>query len=233
MEKTTPSILSEESDHGGWIVTFADLVTLLLVFFVLMFSISSMNLEKFRAVMKSIQANLGEAVPMVEKTDLADFQQVGLEDLSSSQRTMIQDLEHSIQERQMGEHIVLRWDGKRIYISIKGAVLFDSGSAQLNEEVIPILGDIIRIIARNPDYKVNIKGHTDNRPISTPQFHSNWELSAIRATTVLQYLIENGIDPTRLTATGYGDLLPIAPNDSEEHRSMNRRVEFVLEKRAE
>jgi len=81
------------------------------------------------------------------------------------------------------------------------------------------------------EYSVNIKGHTDDRPILTKEFPSNWELSSIRATTVLKYLIQGGIDPGRLTATGYSDLLPLVANDTPENRAINRRVEFVLEKK--
>ena len=82
-----------------------------------------------------------------------------------------------------------------------------------------------------PEYTINIKGHTDNIPIATRQFPSNWELSAIRATTVLKHLISRGIAPKRLTATGYGDKIPLEPNTTDANRARNRRVEFVLEKK--
>jgi chemotaxis protein MotB len=114
---------------------------------------------------------------------------------------------------------------------IKGAVLFESGSVDLNHESYPILDNIVQIVDHYSEYTVNIKGHTDDKSISTSRFPSNWELSAIRATTVLQYLIKKGIDPARLTATGYGDLFPLAPNNSVENRALNRRVEFELAKK--
>ena len=88
-------------------------------------------------------------------------------------------------------------------------------------------------IAREyPEYTINIKGHTDDIPIATERFPSNWELSAVRATTVLKYLIGKGISARRLTATGYGDSDPLVPNTSDRNRAVNRRVEFVLEKKA-
>jgi len=101
----------------------------------------------------------------------------------------------------------------------------------LNPSAIPIFDDLIDILFDYPDYNINIKGHTDNIPISTEIFPSNWELSAIRATTVLKYVISRGVNPDRLTATGYGDVMPLLPNTSEENRTQNRRVEFVLEKK--
>jgi chemotaxis protein MotB len=109
-------------------------------------------------------------------------------------------------------------------------VLFNSGSATLNKNALPILDKIARLLFEYPEYNINIKGHTDNVPISTKQFPSNWDLSAIRATTVLKYLIQKGIKPERLTATGYGDVMPLVPNTSAENRAINRRVEFVQEK---
>ena len=130
----------------------------------------------------------------------------------------------------MGEFISVDARGEKIMIRIKGKVLFNSGAAELNPEGEPILDGIIKIIDEFFEYKINIKGYTDNVPIATQQFPSNWELSAIRATTVLKYLIGGSIDPHRLTATGYGELLPLVPNDSSEDRAQNRRVEFVLEK---
>ena len=110
-------------------------------------------------------------------------------------------------------------------------MLFNSGSADLLPEAGYILSDIVQIIRNNPHYDVDIQGHTDNHPINTAKFASNWELSAIRATTVLRYLIEDGISQERLTATGFADLRPVASNYTPEGRSKNRRVEFVLKER--
>ncbi len=228
-----------EEEPIGWIVTYADLVTLLLVFFVLMFSISTMNLNKFKNVIRSIQVNLGEENPAVGLLEIISEpepqeKKFSIEDITgikSREQKMMDDINDIIEEKQLGDYVVIaRADGK-IMVRIRGAVLFESGAAILNTGSKPILDQIVRLIHDYSEYNVNIKGYTDNVPIETKEFPSNWELSSIRATKVLKYLIRNGIDPMRLTATGYGELLPLVANDSSENRSINRRVEFVLEKK--
>ena len=235
----------EPESEPGWIVTFADLVTLLLVYFVLLFSISSMDLEKFREIARALQNSFGaESVSIVEpepdsksiSEEIKDnIEKVQEEILSENQdaldRELLWDVQEFVKKKKVGDNIVIYEEKDRITITFEGRALFDSGQAELLPEASPLLDDIFTVILNNPKYAVNIKGHTDDRPISTAQFPSNWELSAVRATTVLRYLASMGVDPNRLTATGYGSLLPIAPNDSPKNRAKNRRVEFVLEKK--
>ena len=239
MKPSRPDIIDiiEDEDEATWIVTYADLMTLLLVFFILMYAISSVNLIKFKDVLTSIQVSLGERDPgigLMEIVKPTQFdQKVSLSDLSglqSRENEMLGAIDDLIQEKQLGKHIIAKISEGKIYIQIRGKVLFASGAAQLNDDAKPILDKIVGIIQDYEEFNVNIKGHTDNTPISTAQFASNWELSAIRATTVLKYLIDGEVNPMRLTATGYGDLLPLVANDSVENRAINRRVEFVLER---
>jgi len=239
LEDTIAELLEEEEEENpGWILTLADLMILLLVFFVLLYSMSTMSLNKFKRVLMSIQISLGETEPPIGILDLTGGQgildkKVSIEDLTgikSRHHTILKNIIRFVDRDRLGEFISVDARGDKIMIRIKGKVLFNSGAAELNPEGEPILDGIIEIIDEFFEYKVNIKGYTDNVPIATKQFPSNWELSAIRATTVLKYLIDGGIDPHRLTATGYGELLPLVPNDSSENRAQNRRVEFVLEK---
>ena len=226
-------------EKEGWIVTYADLMTLLLVFFVLLYSISSLNLEKFKHAIKSIQVSLGETNPRVGLMDLvnapeANDQNFVLEDLTglrSREQEILSSLNSFIEGQNSSENILVHAKDGQVTIEMRGQVLFTSGSAVFNDSAAPILDEIANIIQAYPEYNVNIKGHTDDIPISTPQFPSNWELSAVRATTVLKYLISKGINAIRLTATGFGDRMPLVPNDSPENRATNRRVEFVLEKK--
>jgi chemotaxis protein MotB len=227
----------EDEDEATWIVTYADLMTLLLVFFILMYAISSINLLKFRSALTSIQFSLGEKKPEIGLLEIVKTEQldkkISLADLSglkSRENEMLGAIDDLIQEKQLGKHIIAQISEGKIYIRVRGKVLFSSGAARLNQDAEPILDKITDIILDYAEFNVNIKGHTDNAPISTAQFASNWELSAIRATTVLKYLIDAEVNPMRLTATGYGDLLPLVANDSAENRAINRRVEFVLER---
>jgi chemotaxis protein MotB len=230
---------TNNDEKEAWIVTYADLMTLLLVFFVLLYSISSLNMEKFKHAIESIQASLGETNPRVGLMDLinvpeANDQNYVLEDLTglrSREQEILNSLNSFIEGQNSSENILVHAKDGKVIIEMRGQVLFTSGSAVFNDSAAPILDEIANIIQAYTEYNVNIKGHTDDIPISTPQFPSNWELSAVRATTVLQYLISKRVNPFRLTATGYGELLPLVPNDTSENRATNRRVEFVLEKK--
>ncbi len=228
----------DDDSASEWITTYADLITLLLAFFILLFAISSLNLEKFKYALQSIQISLGESDPSINLLDIIEVPQlpekVVLSDLTglvSRDNEMIEDIDDFIKEKKLSKHIVLSISKNKIMIRIHGAILFNSGSAVLNIKAKPILNEISKIIENYSEYSVNIKGHTDNLPIVTHAFPSNWELSSIRATNVLKFLINKGIDPIRLTATGYGDILPLFPNNTKENRAKNRRVEFVLEKK--
>lgn len=242
--------LLEEDRAGGWLVTYADLMTLLLTFFILLFSISSMNLQKFKKALSSIQVSLGEATPSVGLLNLIDEEEqpdtlsvspskdaatkkkIALEDIIGlKSKDIYRDVQHFVQKQRLSDHIVASIDGSKVIIRITGKILFPSGLADLNPKAGPILDDIAAIAKRYPEHHVRIEGHSDNIPISTEQFPSNWELSAVRATTVLRYLIGRGINPHRLTATGYGSLFPLLPNTTDTNRARNRRVEFVLEKK--
>ncbi len=250
-KKNTSNSLIENDEIADWLTTFADLMTLLLVFFVLLFSLSTFKVEKFEELLKSIRINHGTGepkktllefmeLPETLNTELTLEQITGLKPKKGAppgqdqtEEEIVEDLNHFITQKRLGKHIVLEVLDGKILIRVRGKILFNSGEAVLGKSAKPVLNEIISIIGEYHEYNVNIKGHTDNRPISTIQFKSNWELSAIRATSVLQYIIKNGIDPKRLTATGYGDLFPVVPNSSIENRSKNRRVEFVLEKENE
>ncbi len=239
MKKTNIADLLISNDEAtGWLVTYSDLVTLLLVFFVLLYSLSSLKQEKFMSAISSIKQQLNTNTPLTGISDLIEIEdstrsKISIEDITGlkvRQNAIVKNIDDFINKIHQSKNISVQTLNNKIIITITGKILFNSGSASLNEEALPVLDEITSIIFKYPEYIVNIKGHTDNVPIATTQFPSNWELSAIRATTVLKYLIKNGVKPNRLTATGYGDVMPLVPNTSAENRAINRRVEFVLEK---
>ena len=135
--------------------------------------------------------------------------------------------------KQALEGIEYQWDSERsLTIRLPDTVLFDQGSAELRGEAMPLLDKVVQAAAKIPGYEMLVIGHTDDLPIQTPRFPSNWELSAARASAVVKYLARSGgIDASRLAASGYGSSWPAVPNDSAEHRAMNRRVEIKFMKK--
>mgnify|MGYP001106517407 CR=1 FL=1 len=249
----TQSLL-EESEDAGWIITFADLMTLLLVFFVLLFSISSVEKERFEQVAASLQNSFGipnesvspvrlspiipvapepEIVPPSAERPSATPQPLDPLPLPDPDLQALSAMLATVFERQqIGDLAEIRVPlDDQLSIQVHGTALFDSGSSDLNYEVDQVLDALLQVFLLKSEYTINIQGHTDNLPITTARYESNWELSAIRATTVLRYFISRGVPPKRLTATGYGDSMPIASNETEKGRSANRRIEFVLEKK--
>lgn len=226
-------------DEATWLVTYADLMTILLVFFILLFTLSFFEKERYKHTVESLKirieedANLIGLMELMEIPETADTQ-ITIEDitgLNSREKTLVEDINRFVESSRQHQNISSKILDGKIIVSVKGKALFNSGSAALNDTAVSIFDEIIQILYDYPEYNINIKGHTDNIPISTAIFPSNWELSAVRATTVLKHLVAKGVDPQRLTATGYGQVMPLVPNTSEENRAKNRRVEFVLEKK--
>lgn len=238
-DETLNSIVSENSERASWLVVFADMMTLLLVFFILLYTLSSFEIGKYKTAISKIKTQLendSELTAFVELMELPETldTQIAIEDITglrSRKENLIQDINKFANTGAKNNNIATHILKGKIIIQIKGKALFKSSRAELNKDALPMLDEIIKVLFDYPEYNINIKGHTDDIPISTEKFPSNWELSAVRATSVLKHLIKRGVDPERLTATGYGKILPLISNDTEEHRALNRRVEFVLEKK--
>ncbi len=231
----------EEKSGGApaWVVTFADLATLMLTFFVLLLSFANTDIQKFKDMLGSVQDAFG-----VSKETKGAYQSVlkGTEEdkEGASDATSEKAKEESERQKIAGEiekaaesigetkNISIQIGAEGVRVRIKGAYFFGPGSAHLKKTSLPFLKNISDLMETFP-FKLKVEGHTDNIPISTSQFPSNWELSAFRATTVLRYFSEQkGIDPSRLTAIGYAENKPIASNDEAWSRAKNRRVEFVF-----
>jgi len=225
--------IAQTDASGAWLITYADLVTLVLVFFVLLFSLSKMELGDMTEALKSYDITVGTETPKTSLFDIINTGSIGkgkkLDDLTGMREVdILEEINSFISRKSLEGSIEAEFTEGRIVLRVEGKVLFNSGAADLLPEAAYILSDIVQIIENNPQYDVDIQGHTDNRPINTPEFASNWELSAIRATTVLRFLIKNGVFQDRLTATGFADLKPVASTNNPEGRRKNRRVEFVL-----
>jgi chemotaxis protein MotB len=228
--------IAQTDGRSAWLMVYADLITLVMIFFILLFSLSMINVERMKNVLKTFEIKFISDTPSTSLFDLIDTGPImdgkkldhfiGMRDVST-----FQEIHSIIREKNLRKNMDATFVEGKIVLRIEGQVLFDTGSAELLPLATNVLEGVIQIIKENPQYQVEIQGHTDNRPIHTPKFASNWELSAIRAATVLRYLIDNGISGERLAATGFADLRPIASNDNPEDRRQNRRVEFVLKEK--
>jgi chemotaxis protein MotB len=237
---------SVDGDSGGgapaWIVTFADMMSLLLCFFVLLLSFSAIDAEKFRQAAESLkEAFKFSAAPTPgpqrqETTTTPDLEQMLQSSASavSPQETFQdhlqqakRDIDEYIDRAGLSKHIQTEISSNYLEIVNSNPLNFPPGKAELLESSLQYLNALIPILQR-PDFRIIVEGHTDSIPISTTLYRSNWELSAARAASFVTYLEEHGVDPKRMVVHGYGPYAPVAPNDTEENRARNRRIEIML-----
>jgi len=235
-------ILSGEDDGQnttGWLTTFNDLITLLMVFFVLIYALSSKDEMKMKVSQRSFQSALGvlfegkkTAISVEETLPLTDMSHMTTQVEGAVKKEKAEEIkriiEDSIETFDPELKIKATITKKGVYISLENDVLFNLGSADIRPGGCIVLDRIAAVIQKTSNH-VRVEGHTDNVPINTKRFPSNWELSTSRAVNVIKYLSkERKIIPQRLSAVGYGESKPVFPNDTPENRARNRRVEIVI-----
>lgn len=249
----------EEPENGErWLLTYADMITLLMVLFIVMFAISQVDKQKFAALADGLRHNLGgspqvvtggsgildggktvnkddgklDADPSAPIPDISKSDPASKTAEAAAQRAKLQEakkeIEAALKAKGLQSSVRFEVTERGLVVSIvTDEVLFDTARAELKPQGRTIIDAIAPALRKLPN-NISIEGHTDNRPISTSQFPTNWELSVIRATTVLRYLESDGISGKRMSATGYGDERPVAPNATADGRSLNRRVALVV-----
>jgi len=213
----------EHENHERWLVSYADFITLLFAFFVVMYSTSSVNEGKFRAVSESAQAAFNPSHYSAKKIEVGPK----LSEYSSSRMEHIASIKGILKDLENKGLINIFQDRRGIVIRITDTALFDSGSTEIKKEALDAVDRLAETLTTMKE-EIQIEGHTDNIPIKSVQFPSNWELSSARAISILRRFISHGIDPKRLTAIGYGEFRPIASNETEAGRAKNRRVDIVI-----
>jgi len=225
--------MSGGHDGGGglrWLLTYADMITLLMAVFIMMYSMSVVSMEKFDKAAAGLRAQFGgQAGETIRGNQLmvrADQQPGALEE---SLQSVKEQLEQYVWENELEDVLQTNDEARGLVITlVSDNLLFPVGEATLRAPALSIL-DKIAVLLKDISNLVVIEGHTCNLPIKTDRYPSNWELSAARACAVVRYLVEQWhVDPLRMAATGYGESRPIKPNDSEEGRALNRRVEIVI-----
>lgn len=217
----------DDINTNGWMDTYADTITLLLTFFILLYSISAVDSEKLKELAEALQNSLTGKQSVKELENLDDIK-VDIEKDSNKYEDLAKKLNEIIEKNSLTEVIKIREEDRGIVLQVDESILFDPGKAEIKEGSIDILNTISKIIEET-DNDIVAEGHTDNVPIHTSKYKSNWELSTARAMNIVKYFIENkNISPTRLSVKGYGEYKPIAPNDTPENRTKNRRVDILV-----
>ncbi|WP_346913553.1 OmpA family protein [Clostridium sp.] len=228
----------KEIKTDGWLATYADTVTLLLTFFVLLYSLSTVDSQKLQQIAAAMQSAFsGKAdksilefnsssgdVPIVGKP------QITVENAQENENLeILEDVLTYVKENDLENDVQIYEDEKGLNIQMKDSVLFDTGKAELRPDSKNVLDKVSDLIGK-VDNKIIIEGHTDNLPINTPAMPNNWHLSSERALSVLDYFLDNnkGLNPKRFSAQGCGEYKPIAPNDTNEGRAKNRRVNIIV-----
>ena len=266
MARTRKKKIEEPENHERWLVSYADFITLLFAFFVVMYAISSVNEGKYRVLSDTMVEAFSERLSEKEQMEVplltADPREGGMlnrgEDILPQETSdsglidigefpeqpkaatpsdiepaddrlwvVASNLDSSLQGFIDKKLVKVNLQGDKIEVQFSSKLLFESGSARLSSQARKAFRDIA-IIVKPLKNSIFVEGHTDNVPIKTLAFPSNWELSAARAASVVEYLSRQGLDPRRLAAIGYGEYRPISDNDNEEGRSKNRRVTLVL-----
>ncbi len=238
--------------HERWLVSYADFITLLFAFFVVMYSISSVNEGKYRVLSDTLTQTFTEAkssdpiqigevsrsvitvpdsdreLPVSNDTE-GDKKRGEVEAVSKElQLAAIAGELQSAMSALIGEDLVeIQQNQHWVEVTMKSKMLFESGSARLSRQALQALRKVTRVIKPLSNV-IHVEGYTDNRPIDTLLFPSNWELSAARAASVVHLFARFGVEPSRLAAIGYGEHQPIADNSTEEGRSSNRRISLVI-----
>ncbi len=219
--------IEEHVDHHRWIVSYADFITLLFAFFVVMYAISSLNTSKY----KSLSEGMNTAF---NKKDQENSEQ-SIEDIKDGPNTKkvygkfqdgLDDINQSLSELEDQNYKINRQKGW-IELDVKSGALFGSGDADIKAEALVKLMQIAGKLKKSHAI-VSIEGYTDNVPIETPQYPSNWELSATRAASVGRVLNAYGIDTRRIMVTGYGEQYPISDNVTDVGKALNRRVSIII-----
>jgi len=227
---------SGKAGQERWLLTYSDLITLLMIFFVVLYSLSSINAKKFEAMALSLAQAMGGGQSVLDQSGASLAPGIsGSEEELANEINEMKDLEKIRKELQeyidqngLNGKVAVNMEERGVVLSFQDVALFPLGSAELTPGARDMIAKIGQILKKYNQY-LRIEGHTDDLPIHTRQYPSNWELSVARATSVVQELIHGlSFSPSRLSATGYGEFRPREPNDSAENRQKNRRVDIVI-----
>ncbi len=219
-----------------YMLTYGDMMTLLLCFFVLLLSMANMDVKKFDVAASSFQKALNgvlESMPTVAiQPEVMTPRLGGMEQnkrmAAEVARTMREVMEQQ-EKKELEDAIKVEVTDEGIAIKVSDPVGFEPGRAELKPEFTQVLGQMLEATRKLENKQIRVEGHTDDIPIQSFRYPTNWELSSARAAQVVKFLHNSGEDPTRLSAVGYGEYRPVVPNTSAENRRKNRRIEVYVD----
>ena len=233
----------EHDNHDRWLISYADFVTLLFAFFVGMYSISSVNEEKYKTFSDSLNVAFTNQPSSASTTALVPNQQEQMLKALVERRTArLGEQQRKIQERMKNlagglnqvmaslikqRMVSINQTKRGVVVDISASTLFRTGEATLQPGMLDVLRQVAVVLGKE-ELPIEVEGHTDDIPIATAQFPSNWELSSARASSVARMLIDNGVPAKRMAVVGLASNQPLVPNDSPEGRARNRRVTITI-----
>lgn len=231
ISRRRPSRKPAQKGAPKWMVTFSDLVTLVLVFFILLFSMSQIDIIKFKTIAQSFNAQgifqtndsivPGEYPSEKMNKEEADRNEQSLDELAK-------EVQKYLKENGLEDTAAAIRNERGVVLVLQEQIVFGTGDAVILREAYPFLEKTGQLLKTMPNL-VKVEGHTDNRPIKNSIYPSNWELSSARASSVIRFFIDNnGLDPERFIAVGYGDTRPLVPNTNKDNMQKNRRVQIVI-----
>lgn len=224
-------------NHDRWLISYADFITLLFAFFVVMYAISVVNVGKYKVLSDALGDAFGgrpetpQASSTIEQLPLTSL--IARKRLEAQRRErerlniLARALNASLAPLVKSGQVRVTETARGVTVEINAKVLFEEGRAALGGEARATLGTVASLLKNDP-HAIQVEGHTDNLPIANPLFASNWELSSVRASSVVRLFIDSGVAPGRLTALGHAANLPVAPNSDEAGRARNRRVAVTI-----
>lgn len=219
---------ADDINTNAWMDTYADTITLLLTFFILLYSFSSTDNEKLKLIASALRGEIA-GTPMKVDGEIidSDILELGVGS-DNSYNLLVKKVTSVLNENGLNEVVKIREEDAGVILQLGNSILFDSENDELKVESLSVL-DVISTVISQIDNEIMIQGHADNQPMYTTEFESGWDLSTARAISVVKYFVNTkGFDPSRFSATGHGQFKPLVPNDTEENRSINRRVDILI-----
>ena len=231
-------------EHEGhderWLVSYADFITLLMVLFVVLYSMGQVNIEKYKRLAESMRSafTLGGAEQVVDsqinqaggKSEDGTSKPIvvpGIPEGPTQSEEVAGELTSMLASQNLGSQVSVQTNIEGVMISLSEKLIFQEGQADLPAEALPVLDTIVNML-RPIDNKIRLIGHTNNIPSSNPLYPTNWDLSLARAMSVARYLMNAGITSERFIVSGQGEFAPIFPNDTPQHQALNARVEIII-----